>query len=105
MMISSPQSTIDVQWRYNKINCFKNKITKGEPVIEISSDEGSLNEMEYHINAKELLVAKLFLKTFVKVSDAHVKLLSDNTTTVYGISNMHSNKPELCHSIIFEIWA
>ena len=65
----------------------------------------NLNEMEYHINAKELLVAKLFLKTFVKVSDAHVKLLSDNTTTVYGISNMHSNKPELCHSIIFEIWA
>ena len=61
--------------------------------------------MEYHINGKELLVAKLFLKTFVKVSDAHVKLLSDNTTTVYGISNMHSNKPELCHSIIFEIWA
>ena len=122
MMISSPQSTIDVQWRYKKINCFKNKITKGESVIEISSDEGSfrwwavcnnirtgvtfnLNEMEYHIKAKKLLVAKLFLKTFVKVSDPHVKLLSDNTTTVYGISNMHSNKSELCHSIIFEIWA
>ena len=61
--------------------------------------------MEYHIKVKKLLVAKLFLKTFVKVSDPHVKLLSDNTTTVYGISNMHSNKSELCHSIIFEIWA
>ena len=41
----------------------------------------------------------------MKVSDPHVKLLSDNTTTVYGMSNMHSNKSELCHSIIFEIWA
>ena len=41
--------------------------------------------MEYHINAKEPLVAKFSLNTFVKVSDAHVKLLSDNITTVHGI--------------------
>ena len=34
----------------------------------------------------------------------HIKLLSDNTTTVYGINNMHSNKSYLCHSIISEIW-
>ena len=37
MMILSPQSIIDVQWWYNKISCSKNNITKGEPVIEISS--------------------------------------------------------------------
>ena len=61
--------------------------------------------MKYHINAKELLAVKFSLKTFVKVSDAHVKLLSDNTTTVHGINNMHSNKSDLCHSIISEIWA
>ena len=120
MMILSPQSIIDVQWWYNKISCSKNNITKGEPVIEISSDvisfgwgavcnnihtEGALylDEMEYHINAKELLAAKFSLKTFVKVSDAHVKLLSDNTTTVRGINNMHSNKSDLCYSIISEI--
>ena len=39
-----------------------------------------------------------------KVFHAHVNLLSDNTTTVYGINNMHSNKSYLCHSIISEIW-
>ena len=61
--------------------------------------------MEYHINAKGVLAAKIFPKTFVKVPDAHVKLLSDNTTTVHGINNMHSNKSDLCHSIISEIWA
>ena len=61
--------------------------------------------MEFHINAKELLVAKFSLKTFVKVSDTHVKLLSDNTTTVHAINNMHSNKSELFHSNIPEIWA
>ena len=55
--------------------------------------------MERHINA-------IFsLKTFVKVSDAHVELSSDNTTSVHGVNNMHTNKSELCHSIISEIWA
>ena len=61
--------------------------------------------MEYHNNIKELLAAKFSLKTFLKVSDAHITLLSDNTTTVHGINNMHSNKFDLCHSIIFEICA
>ena len=122
MMILSTQSIIDVQWWYNNINSSKNNITKSKPVIENSSDASSfgwgavcnnirtggafnLAEMKYHINAKELLAAKFSLKTFVKVSDAHVKLLSDNTTTVHGINNMHSNKSDLCHSIISEIWA
>ena len=121
IMVLSPQSIIDVQWWYNKISCSKNNITKGEPVIEISSDASSfgwgtvcnnirtrgtfnLDEMEYHINTKELLAAKFSLKTFVKVSDAHVKLLSGNTAIVHGISNMHSNKSDLCHFMISEIW-
>ena len=121
MMILSPQSLIDVQWWYNKINCSKNNITKDEPVIEISSDASSfgweavcnniytgeafkLDGKEYHINAKEILAAKSSLKTFVKVPDVHVKLLSDNSTVVHDINNMHSIKSELCHSIISDIW-
>ena len=60
----------------------------------------SLDEMEYHINSKELLAAKSSLKTFVKVPAAHVKLLSANATTVCGINNMLSNKSDWCHSII-----
>ena len=43
----------------------------------------NLDEIEYHINSKELMEAKFSLKTFVKTSDAHVKLLSDNTTTMH----------------------
>ena len=54
--------------------------------------------MEYHINAKEPLAAKFFLKTFIKVSGAHVKLLSDNTAAVHDINKMHSNKSEFSHS-------
>ena len=47
----------------------------------------SLEENQYHINAKELLAAKFALGTFVNILK-HVKLMSDNTTTVYGIKNM-----------------
>ena len=60
--------------------------------------------MEYHINAKEHLATKFSLKTFVEVSNSHVKFLSDNTTTVHDINNMRSNKSDFCHSIISEIW-
>ena len=112
----------DIQWWNNNINCSKNNITKGEPIIEISSNAVSfggrpicnnirtggafnLDEMEYHINAKKFLAAKFSLKTFVKVPDAHVELLSDNTTTVHGINSIHSNKSDLCHSIMSEILA
>ena len=61
--------------------------------------------MKYHINTEELLAAKFSLKTYVKVPDVHVNVLSGNTTTVVGINNMHSNKSDLCHYIISEIWA
>ena len=83
MAILSPQSITDVQWQHNNINCSINNITKSEPVIEISSDASSfgwgavcnnihtggtfsLDEMQYHTNAKELLAANYSLKTFVK---------------------------------------
>ena len=78
IMILSPRSIIDVQWWYNNINCYKNNITKDEPVIKISSDKRrfgcgavcnnirtggafNLDEMEYHINDKELIAADFFL--------------------------------------------
>ena len=41
MMTLSPQSITNAQWWYNKINCSENNITKGAPVIEISSDASS----------------------------------------------------------------
>ena len=95
---------------YNNINCSKNNITKSEPVIEISSDASSFGWGAVYSNIRtgrafKLLAAKFSLKIFVKVPDAHVKLLPDNTTTIHDINNMHSNKHDLCHYIISEITA
>ena len=61
----------------------------------------NLHKIKYHITVKEILEAKFSLKTFVKVPDAHVKLISDNTTTVLR----YSCKSVLCHSIISDTWA
>ena len=88
-MILSEHSITDVQCWYNTINYSKNNITKGEHVIEISSDASSYgwgaacsnirtggsykpDETEHHISTKELLAATFSLKIFAKVSDAHV---------------------------------
>ena len=112
MRIFSPRSVTDIQWWYNTINSSKNNIAKAKPVIEISFDASSfgwgavcdkfstggaynLDETEHHINTMELLATKLPLKTFAKVSDPHIKQLQDNTTTLNGINNMHSNESEL----------
>ena len=64
----------------------------------------NFDETEYHINAKEILAAKFSLKAFVKVLDAHDKLISHETIAVYGINDIHSIKSDLRYSIISEIW-
>ena len=55
----------------------------------------SFEERYYHIYIKGLLAAKFYLKAFVKVPNAHVKLLSGNTSTIHGINNLHFNKSEM----------
>ena len=62
MMILSPQSLTDVQWWYNKINCSKNNITKGEPVIKFHLMQvvlggelsGTMFALEEHSTLREL---------------------------------------------------
>lgn len=55
----------------------------------------SFEERYYHIYIKGHLAAKFYLKAFAKVPNAHVKLLSDNTSTIHDINNMHFNKSEM----------
>ena len=45
-----------------------------------------LEENKYHINAKELSAAKYAINIFVNTEKPHVKLMFDNTTTVYRIN-------------------
>ena len=67
----------------------------------------SLNQQQLYINVLELLAAFFGLKAFVKNSDTHVKILSDNTAIVYSINKMGSNNPNTCHKVICDVqdWA
>ena len=102
------------------ISNFYNEITKGTPSLTsktdacetgwgavckgmTSSGQFSLNEQQLYINTLKLLAAFFSLKAFVKNSDTHVKILSDNTATVYDINRMGSNNSNTCHKIICDI--
>ena len=50
------------------------------------------------------MAAFLGLKAFVKNSDTRVKILSDNTATVYGINKIGSKNSNTCHKITCDIW-
>ena len=40
----------------------------------------------------------------MKNSDTHVNILSDNTTTGYGIDKMSTDNSNTCRKIICDIW-
>ena len=81
MMNLSPQPITDVKQRFNRINCSKNNITKGEPVIEISSDASSF---EWGAANNDIRTRGAF--------NLDKTLLSDKTANVHGINNTRSNK-------------
>ena len=62
------------------------------------------NEAEMHINYLELLAAWFTVKCFCRdVQDCHIKIMSDNTTTVAYLNHMGGTK-EPCNTLAREIW-
>ena len=59
-----------------------------------------------HINALELLGAKLGLLSFFKGSKdiKHIRVMMDSNTVVAYINNMGGIRSNLCHDIAFDIW-
>lgn len=70
-----------------------------------TGDPFGREENKYHINVRELLAVKFALSTFLNIENTYVKLMSDNTTTIYLINNVGCNKSDLCSQITFDIWS
>ena len=71
------------------------------PIGGIWSEE----QMELHINVKEMTAILYALRSFVEViENQHVKVLCDNTTAVFVINKMGTTKSPQCNSIAKEIW-
>jgi hypothetical protein len=62
-------------------------------------------ESECHINILEMRAALFALKSFVSfLSGKHVKIMVDNSTTVYVLNNMGTNHNDMLHNLAVEIW-
>ena len=120
-MTISTEAVYDLKWWCKNIPTSYNDTSKTTPRLTVKTDacltgwgavfnggkpgnQFTQRDQSMHINSLELLAAKSGLKAFIKTHNVHVKLLSDNSTTVHGISRMGSSKSISCNAIICEIW-
>ena len=77
----------------------------GASMGNVSTSEAWLpDETLMHINVLELKAILLVLKSFVKTSHKHIKIMSDNTTAIYCINKMGTSHSMECHYEVLKIW-
>jgi hypothetical protein len=65
----------------------------------------SADELEYHINALELLAVYLGLQTYLHSAEhTHIRIMSDNTTAVATLNNMGTSHSTSCNQLGKQIW-
>ncbi|XP_058973292.2 uncharacterized protein [Pocillopora verrucosa] len=120
----SQESFSEIKWWYDNIQTnnypillpnskvdviiYTDASTKGWGAVKETEKIGgrwSEEEAKYHINCLELLAAIFGLKAFCKNEPGiHVKIYSDNSTTVNYINAMGGVHSRECHTIAKDIW-
>ena len=75
-------------------------------VLENQSTGGnwSKQESDYHINDLEMKAAFFALRSFVsKLTGKHVKIMVDNSTTVFVLNNMGTSHNDMLHNLAVEV--
>ena len=120
MTLSSDAKSDIIWWEKNIIES-SNEIYNGLPAITLTTDAcptgwGAVTrgnrtsgifsafEQDQHINVLELKAVLFGLKALIPYTNTHIKVLSDNTTTVHCINNMGSCKSIECDLITTDIW-
>ena len=121
-MIISHEAKSEVQWWLRNIrNSFRSllNIPVDYEIFTDASNEGwgatdkvfsiggpwDKTEKNMHINALELLSVKFSLLSFTKLKMyKHIRINSDNTTTVAYINHKGGIKSQICNKIATEIW-
>ena len=57
-----------------------------------------------HINVLELKTILLALKSFVKTSHKHIRIMSDSTKEIHRINKMRTSHSKECHQQVPKIW-
>ena len=116
-------ATKDIAWWHDNVEAQSNDLWNPNPSLTIKSDAcsygwggvieeaiptgGAFSEEEMldHINVKELKAALFCLESLAKyVENSHIKLLSDNSTTVACINKFGTSKSLACDLVAQDIW-
>lgn len=118
----SQKSITDISWWINNIDCAFKEAGHGNPDILITTDasrmgwgavlngqsiggQWSIPETRFHINYLEMLAVFLALKSFCRDRNKkHIRVQSDNTTTVAYLNEMGGMVSDLCDALSREIW-
>ena len=66
----------------------------------------SEDQIDLHINVKEMIAVLYGLRSFVeKLRGQHIRVLCDNTATVFVLNKMGSTKSTECNEMAKQIWA
>ena len=122
-MTLSQMAKTELTWWIENIDMASRPIMFGNPEITITTDASNLgwgavcngtktggpwgkDEADFHINYLEMKAVRLGLKSLCNnTTGKHVRVQSDNTTTVSYINEMGGIKSVLCNDIAQTIWA
>lgn len=112
----------DLNWWVSQVTLQKRKIFRKSPDTELYTDASDLgwgaclnsqttggrwsrDELQLHINARELKAIFLTLKSFAhELRGKHVKVFCDNTTAIAYVNEMGGTKSLICNEICTGIW-
>ena len=121
-MYLSNESRLEIAWWVNNVDSSFKPIFQGDPDLTLTTDActsgwgavygahktgglWNVEEQAFHINYLELKAVLLGLKSLLgHVHGKHIRIQSDNTTTVAYVNNMGSIKSAECDSLSKEIW-
>ena len=112
----------ELQWWVDNVLSSQNVITHGQPSSTLTTDASqngwgavyneistggfwSNEEKSFHINCLELLAVFMGLQTFCKTYyNTHIRILTDNTTTIAVLNHMGASHSDPCNRLGKEIW-
>ena len=63
------------------------------------------DELDLHINVKEMLAVLYALRSYKEdIEGQHVRVLSDNSTTVFVLNKMGTTRSKPCNDLAKKIW-
>ena len=123
VMSLSPESKSDLQWWVSSLPSAYRNIDHGVPDVTLTTDASQLgwwatngiantqgfwapHEGSQHINVLEFLAVKSGLEALLpQAQNLHLRIVSDNMTTVAYINAMGGCKATACDTLAKEIWS